>query len=438
MEQSERQQVALLIDFENLVYGLHETFGTNFADEVEPELLFRLAEEYGQVVLANAYADWRFREVNQFQTDLYRLGIDLVHVFAKRHAINYKNAVDVKMAVDAIETVWTLPHVDIFVIVSGDRDFIHVLKTLRRYGKTVVGVSPAKAVSSDFAALCDRFVRYGALAHTYRQDILVNGNATDAASDGDLDVVRRALRDILTERRDGIKGSQIKPLLRRRLAVTFDESEYGFSRLVDLLHALPETVSVAHSPEGGDITVFPANTQGSPAHASAASPSQEIPNGDLARRAGLPRYRFVQDAKRRHEILAALHNAMIEETPFKLANVFESVLEDCEELQLSTTVLSKYQAILWQSRVFDVEPNQQMVPTRERLMRLVPDIHSAADLAFRYEASVVYKLAGAAEEIGRELTPAVVCGILGLDDLEDGLAYARRLLDYVDNQQNGG
>lgn len=435
MEQSERPQVALFIDFENLVYGLHETFGTNFADEVEPELLFQLAEEYGQVVLANAYADWRFREINQFQTDLYRLGIDLIHVFAKRQANRYKNAVDVKMAVDAIETVWTLPHVDTFVIVSGDRDFIHVLKTLRRYGKTVVGVSPAMAVSNDFAALCDRFVRYGALAQTYRQEALANGRGNGEQLG--LDTVRQALREILAERPEGLKGSQVKPLLRRRLSVTFDESEYGYSNLVDLLHALPDTVSVAHSPTGGDITVFPAEAKGSPAYTAVTAPGRHQPHDDLARRAGLPRYRFVHDAQRRRAIIAALYDAMAEKSPFKLANVFDAVLDECEELQLSTTVLSKYQAILWQSRVFEVEQNQQAIPTRERLMRLVPDIRHSDDLTFRYEASIVYKLATAAEELGRPLTADSVCQIMGLSEDEQGRAYAARLLDYVGEQQNG-
>lgn len=434
MEQSERPQVALFIDFENLVYGLQETYGTNFADEVEPELLFELAEEYGQVVLANAYADWRFREINQFQGDLYRLGIDLIHVFGKRQANKYKNAVDVKMAVDAIETVWTLPHVDTFVIVSGDRDFIHVLKTLRRYGKTVVGVSPAMAISNDFAALCDRFVRYGALAQTYRQEALANGRGNGERLE--LDTVRQALREILAERPEGLKGSQIKPLLRRHLSVTFDESEYGFSRLVDLLHALPDTISVAHNPAGGDITVFPAEAKGSAAYAAATSPVRQQPYEELSRRAGLPRYRFVHDAQRRREIIAALYQAMIERSPFKLANIFDRVLDECEELQLSTTVLSKYQAILWQSRVFEVEQNQQTIPTRERLMRLVPEIRSSDDLAFRYEASIVYKLATAAEEMGRSLTPDSICQIMGLSG-DEGLAYAARLLDYVAEQQNG-
>jgi hypothetical protein len=84
-----------------------------------------------------------------------------------------------------------------------------------------------------------------------------------------------------------------------------------------------------------------------------------------------------------------------------------------------------------------VEQNQQAIPTRERLMRLVPDVCKSDDLAFRYEASIVYKLVTAAEELGRQLTPEAVVPIMGLGDDELGREYAARLLNYVGEQQNG-
>ena len=87
--------------------------------------MFRLADEYGRVLVANAYADWRMRDVNQYQADLYGLGIELVHVLGQRRGAVIKNAADVKMAVDAVSLMSTLPHIDVYVIVSGDRDFIH-------------------------------------------------------------------------------------------------------------------------------------------------------------------------------------------------------------------------------------------------------------------------------------------------------------------------
>ncbi|MBL8483154.1 MAG: NYN domain-containing protein, partial [Rhodocyclaceae bacterium] len=262
MTDSYRGQVALLIDFENLVFGLQDTHGEDFAEFLDPGLLMRLAEEYGQVVVANAYGDWRSRDLNQFQVDLYRLGIDLVHVLARKQLNRMKNAVDVKMAVDAVESVWTLPHVKTFVIVSGDRDFIHVLKALRRHGRTVIGVSPDQAVSEDFAGLCDRFVRYGALSAT----LMPESAAPAAAAEGtaDIEQVREALRSLMQERPGGIKGAQVKPLLRRKLSATFDESEYGYTRLSDMLAAMSDVVRVVPDVRGGDVSVMPAG-EGDPA-----------------------------------------------------------------------------------------------------------------------------------------------------------------------------
>ena len=91
-------QVALLVDFENLVRAVDE-------EDIDCEAVFRLADEYGRVLVANAYADWRLKDVNQYQTDLYALGIELVHVLGRRHGALVKNAVDVKMAVDAVSFI---------------------------------------------------------------------------------------------------------------------------------------------------------------------------------------------------------------------------------------------------------------------------------------------------------------------------------------------
>lgn len=110
-------RVALLIDFENLVRAVDE-------EDIDCEAVFRLADEYGRVLVANAYADWRMRDVNQYQADLYGLGIELVHVLGQRRGVLIKNAVDVKMAVDAVSLMSSLPHIDVYVIVSGDRDFM--------------------------------------------------------------------------------------------------------------------------------------------------------------------------------------------------------------------------------------------------------------------------------------------------------------------------
>lgn len=419
--------VALLIDFENLVRGVDDS------DSVDCDVLFRLAEEYGRVLVANAYADWRMKDVNQYQTELYRRGAELVHVLGKWGGGGHKNAVDVKMAVDAIGAMSQFPHIDVFVIVSGDRDFIHVLRALRRQGKYVVGVSPRAAASEDFAALCDRFVQYDALAATYEAP----GAAPEALPNEerpDLAAVRQALAAIVAGRSDGIKGAMIKPLLRRELSATFDESNYGFSRMSDLLHAMPDVVAVVHPRDGGDLSVYPAG---------ADRPGQTDPEASreaewlrLIRAAGLTFYRYERDPERRRAILASIYEAMAAQSPFTWEEVEQRVLDEMADspTPMSVTVLTRYRTIIYHSRGFVFEADQSDRPHRERLMHLREDIESAGDLIALYEGSVAYKI-NAATQGG--ITPATLADVLGLDGTDaDTLDYCAELL--ADNPPQGG
>lgn len=413
--------VALLIDFENLVRGVRDS------DSVDCDVLFRLAEEYGRVLVANAYADWRMKDVNQYQTELYRRGAELVHVLGKWGGGGNKNAVDVKMAVDAISTMSHYPHIDVFVIVSGDRDFIHVLRALRCQGKSVVGVSPRAAASEDFAALCDRFVEYDSLAAAYEAPTGAEAQAQPDEERADLAAVRQALATIIEGRDDGIKGAMIKPLLRRELSATFDESKYGFSRMSDLLHKMDDVVKVVHPHDGGDMIVYPLTSDRADRPVPATSRDTEWLR--LIRTAGLVFYRYERDPERRRLILARIHEAMAAQTPFTWEDVEQHVLDELADapMPLSVTVLARYRTIIYHSRGFVFEPDQQDRPHRERLLRLREDIDSTDALIRLYEGSIAYKINAAVDD---NLGAETLANVLGLNpEDESALEYCRELIE---------
>jgi uncharacterized protein (TIGR00288 family) len=424
-----KQQVCILIDFENLIYGLSNLYNEDeLMDRVDVDVLFSLAEEYGSVVLANAYGDWRNRQLNQFQLDLYKSGVELVHVLARGR----KNAVDVKMAVDAIEMIWRYPEIGTFVIVSGDRDFIPVLKTLRRHGKSVIGIAPAQSTSADFAALCDRFLRYAALLSTYSTGQPPALEATAPASAG-IEDVKRALRKVLADHaEEGLKGAKIKPLLRRELAQTFDESEYGFSKMSQFLRAMPEVVRLEVPVAGGDITAFPASALPQPAEASA--PGQPSGDGDTAllveeliQASGIRFYRFEQNAERRRKILEHIHRPMAGKDSFAWQDLSEEILETVQDVNLSITVLSRYHSVLWQSYSFDVLPGQE-VPVKQKRVRLKEPLRDPAAFYRHYEESIAYKVVTKAN---RSIRPEVLCDLLGLEQEDGNLEYCEGILHSV-------
>ena len=398
-------RVALLIDFENLVRAVDE-------EDIDCEAVFGLADEYGRVLVANAYADWRMRDVNQYQADLYGLGIELVHVLGRRRGALIKNAVDVKMAVDAVSLMSSLPHIDVYVIVSSDRDFIHVLKELRRHGKTVIGVSPNSAVSSDFARLCDRFVRYEALTSTVEP--------TGAES---IDEVRSKLAEIVRENPDGLRGSEVKTMLRRVLSSSFDESAYGFRSFGSFLGRMDGVVRVVPAPAtGGDLRVYPLS----------APPAAPVEADDdatrLVRKAKLSTRRYEANAQRRRALLLRLFGAMAEqEQPFTLDEAHASMQEQDAAGAFPFGDVVKYARTLYLGGVLVVEDGKEDVFFRDRRMSLTLDPPTAESLILAYETAVATRLVSVA---GAEpIDAATVCGVFGLDrEAAGNLTYCQEVL----------
>ena len=156
------KRLGIFIDFENLIYGLVDRFGEQGAYELfKVNLIFEYANRFGTVDCAYAYADWRIKAVNQWQVDLYSRGVELVHVLGR----GGKNAVDIRLAIDLVEHVYTYPELDSYLLVSGDRDFLPVVNLLKRHGKQVIALSPSRAMSKEMRRICEDAVTYEGLLH---------------------------------------------------------------------------------------------------------------------------------------------------------------------------------------------------------------------------------------------------------------------------------
>ena len=123
---------ALLIDFWNLVRGV--------VNDIDCEALFRCAGEHGRVAAANAYADWSADEVCRYRPALRGLGVEPVQVPMRSDGAH---GVCMRMAVDAVELMWSAPRVGVYVIVAADGGLFPAVKALQRRGRKVVGVWPA-------------------------------------------------------------------------------------------------------------------------------------------------------------------------------------------------------------------------------------------------------------------------------------------------------
>ena len=152
--------VALLVDFENLAMGA----GRGAVGEVDCAALLALAARYGPVYGANLYADWSQKTMRPYVERYYGLGLEFVQVLGRYRKGVLRNAVDLRMAFDAADLMHTMPCIDVYVLGTGDGDFVQVVQGLQRHGRRVVGVAPQDCASVALVGVCDRFVYHESIA----------------------------------------------------------------------------------------------------------------------------------------------------------------------------------------------------------------------------------------------------------------------------------
>jgi uncharacterized LabA/DUF88 family protein len=153
------EQLALLIDFENLVLGATATLRDR-VDPVPTKALTWLCRAYGSTTIRRADADWADPRFGRYQQALERNGVDLVQI---GHSQARKNGADIWMTVDAMETMIVHPSVEAFVLVSGDSDFSPLVSKLREFGKYVIGVGAETAASARLVSVCSEYKLFGSI-----------------------------------------------------------------------------------------------------------------------------------------------------------------------------------------------------------------------------------------------------------------------------------
>ncbi|MEP6733046.1 MAG: NYN domain-containing protein [bacterium] len=209
---------ALLIDFDNVTMGIRSDLGKELRTLLGSDII------KGKVAVQRAYADWR--RYPQYVVPLAESSIDMI--MAPAYGTSKKNATDIRLAVDAMELVFTRPEIGTYILLSGDSDFASLVTKLKEYGKYVIGVG-IKESSSDLLVMnCDEYYSYNALAG------LVKNNEDEPAKKWDpWELVTEAVSR-MKRNGDVMRSDRLKQVM-QEIDNTFDEKDLGmakFSRFV--------------------------------------------------------------------------------------------------------------------------------------------------------------------------------------------------------------
>src|SRR5205823_13813388 len=263
----DRLNIAVFIDFDNIEIGVKNTLGEHF----DVGTILDAIKERGEVVTKIAYADWT--RAGEYSRALTQHAIRLV----QRNLTpgGDKNGADINLALDALEMAFTHPHINAYVIVGGDSDFLSLVEKLKQYDKKVFVVGGRAFTSIILQRNCHEFIAYENLA---RKTASAKGGRPAAAAAASpiaqaFPIVRRALK-ILADREVSPQTGLLKSTL-LQLDSTFSERNYGASSFLDFTEKLSQAglVSLKHAGRSVMVELNAAFDDSERPAAAAAAPS---------------------------------------------------------------------------------------------------------------------------------------------------------------------
>ncbi len=245
-------RIAVFIDFDNVEIGVKSTIG----GQLDIGLILEAIKERGEIVTKIAYSDWK--RVGDYSRLLTQHAIRMVQ--RNMTPGGDKNGADITMALDALEMAFTHDHINAFVIVGGDSDFISLVEKLKQYGRKVIVVGGRQFTSQTMQKNCHEFIAYENLVaaqpgHRAGRPSERGGRTVTASSEISkaIPLIKRALK-VLSERELTPQLGLLKSTL-LQLDSTFNEREYGAGSFRDFMEKVAKTGAVTLKESGRSMLV---------------------------------------------------------------------------------------------------------------------------------------------------------------------------------------
>lgn len=272
MSKTERERnLAVFVDLENLAQGFQQQRKTRFDIQ---KVLERLVEK-GKLIVKKAYADWG--RYQAYTAPFHEAAIELIEI--PRRSQTGKNSADIRLVVDAMDLAWSKPHVDTFVVVSGDSDFSPLVSKLKENGKHVIGLGMKGSTSELLRDNCDEFIYYEDLEREEEHD-------KEIATSFDTSIPERkreafallveACKALRRENHEVLYASMIKDTIKRKKP-SFDESYHGYRSFTHLLEDGDNLgiIDIERNPKSGTYMVVRFGKEG-PARPAAGAPAPKV------------------------------------------------------------------------------------------------------------------------------------------------------------------
>lgn len=275
----QKLKIAVFIDFDNVEIGVKTTLGLPF----DIGAVLEAIKERGEIVTKVAFGDWK--RSGDYGRAMSNHAVRLVQRVMTPGGD--KNGADINLALDALEMAFTHAHINAFVIVGGDSDFITLVEKLKQYDRKVFVVGGRAFTSQVMQKNCTEFIAYENIVPDRRVQARADrgerprGGSGHAAQslDGAVALVKRALQ-VLADREVSPQLGLLKSTL-LQLDSSFSERDYGSGSFRDFADKLAQQGIVVLRHQGRTTLVELADGRGDDSAEAPALPMAE-PSAEAA------------------------------------------------------------------------------------------------------------------------------------------------------------
>ncbi|MFP6584685.1 MAG: NYN domain-containing protein [Candidatus Hydrogenedentota bacterium] len=147
-----KPNVSILWDIENVTPSMNAYFTVG---------LLEYARKEGSISSATAIGNWKKQLSNDLALNLSENGFELIHIpQPEKKGRAKKNSADFALITKATEMVFQYPHIETYIILTGDIDFRALLQTLKKHGKRIIIICDAKNAAENLLELADEYLDY--------------------------------------------------------------------------------------------------------------------------------------------------------------------------------------------------------------------------------------------------------------------------------------
>lgn len=403
-------QLALLIDYDNLMGFNGKNEGDSFRNYSHPDVVNYLEMHYGPVVYTKAFGDWAGPRTRRTIGDLTKTGAEMQFIpHGAGNAARIPGYTAVCMGLAALDLIAANPNLGGVVFGTNDMALIPFVARIRSLGRAVYILGPEPTAAASLTRVSDEFI-----------SIADNGMKGKAPNSTDKAQILYALKSILAAGELPIEELEQKIVAK---LPEFSASDFGFNSLEEFLRNAANTTVKLMKNDNDSVTVALGNC-----HNASAYSDEELAAFNLAEYMQATRW-HIADGDIRDKVL---HNIYIifsekgrEMTNEELRNTVDPdhVVEDRPWQGTIWSLI--FGACLWEN------PKTANQPQSRRLLSLFRTVASEDDFLVRYYTSLFKK----AFEDRPALTPKACAELMHPENVEAALPLFEQVFQNLKNPQ---